>query len=199
MPQGSLFDITIGGSAATSYIDVNRAVEIINNYASNEGLAAFDAAFPDLMDPTTEATIKRNLIKCTSVVDRSYRWLGTRSTDEQSLEWPRTDVPLWGIGYNTPPELQDDIIPLEIEIGVALLLVSFQTSDRTADLPLTELKSVTLTGVAQVVWRDESTTSSLTITSEAHDYLRKYGVLIPGLNSNLNTRTLGIINMPRGD
>lgn len=199
MTEGSVFDVTVGGSASTSYISTARTEELVLNFASNTGLEVFNMSFPDLLVPATEDKLKRNLIKVSSLIDRSYRWLGTRTTEDQSMSWPRKEVPLWGIGYTAPPLLADDIIPLEIEIAVALLTISFQISDRTGDSPITELKSVSLDGVASVVWRDEASTASLSISSEAHDYLRKYGVLIPGLNSNIKTRTTGILSIPRGD
>ena len=198
------FDASVGTLTSTSYLSVARLVELIDNFTTDEASNAFYDLYPNPIG-ADEARLERNLMRVTAQADASYEWIGTRAevgdgiTDGQRLEWPRARVPRdgWKSTASTPI-LPDDIIPFEIELGLAYLLISFSQSDRASNQPLSEIKSVALEGVASVTFRDEPLPLSMgTIPSEVHDFFRKFGRLLPSMNSA--TASTGSRRMLRGD
>lgn len=75
-------DATVGGAAATSYVDLAWALEYFENLLSYPRWAAI----------ADDDTRKRALNTATNLLDRLKFW-GTRKTTEQALEFPRVYLP----------------------------------------------------------------------------------------------------------
>ena len=76
-------DATVGGASANSYITLSDANEIIEGLVADDDVAAWDGSNTDNKN--------RALYTAAVRVDRE-RFLGSRVTNTQALQWPRQGV-----------------------------------------------------------------------------------------------------------
>jgi hypothetical protein len=118
-------DATVGTTTANSYVTVNEA----------------DAYFSDRSNATawSGSTQKAGLLITSSrLLDWMLQFKGTKTSELQSMQFPRTGVELPS-GYAVP----DNIIPTEVKMAVFELALISADSDRVADNPLAGLEQVT--------------------------------------------------------
>ena len=111
------FDATLGGSAATSYVDVA--------YAD----AFFAGSLYETEWTALTVTEKEAALMAATTVMETLRWMGTRcspSTDDpalpQQLSWPRSDVSCDGIAAActfVPREVRDACCRLALQLHTA--------------------------------------------------------------------------------
>jgi hypothetical protein len=119
-------DATIGGASANSYQTLADAQSIVDGMVQDADVTAWAAA-------TTDAK-NRALYTATQRLDRE-RFIGARSTDTQSLQWPRTGVRkpdtyinTYAVGfpfrittdYYTDTEIPDQIKKAQVMLAVYL-------------------------------------------------------------------------------
>jgi hypothetical protein len=119
-------DATIGGASANSYQTLADAQAIVDGMVQDADVTAWAAA-------TTDAK-NRALYTAAQRLDRE-RFIGARSTDTQSLQWPRTGVRkpdtyinTYAVGfpfrittdYYTDTEIPDQIKKAQVMLAVYL-------------------------------------------------------------------------------
>jgi hypothetical protein len=119
-------DATIGGASANSYQTLADAQSIVDGMVQDADVTAWAAA-------TTDAK-NRALYTAAQRLDRE-RFIGARSTDTQSLQWPRTGVRkpdtyinTYAVGfpfrittdYYTDTEIPDQIKKAQVMLAVYL-------------------------------------------------------------------------------
>ena len=119
-------DATVGGANANSYQTLADAQAIVDGMVQDADVTAWAAA-------TTDAK-NRALYTATQRLDRE-RFIGARSTDTQSLQWPRTGVRkpdtyinTYAVGfpfrittdYYTDTEIPDQIKKAQVMLAVYL-------------------------------------------------------------------------------
>ena len=119
-------DATVGGANANSYQTLADAQSIVDGMVQDADVTAWAAA-------TTDAK-NRALYTATQRLDRE-RFIGARSTDTQSLQWPRTGVRkpdtyinTYAVGfpfrittdYYTDTEIPDQIKKAQVMLAVYL-------------------------------------------------------------------------------
>lgn len=101
-----MFDSTIGGNAATSYLSVADAIAILQSLPQSGGVTAWLAL--------TEQQQQQSLTGATMVLD-PLNWKGAVCSCEQRLSWPRQ---LAGCGC---PVSSCGAIPFDIQLACAYL------------------------------------------------------------------------------
>lgn len=132
------FDATPGGANATSYPTVEEADDYFSGRLHSEDW--------------TEATLKEvALMTATRLLDRYAIWEGTKSTQEQALDWPR-----YGVEDKDGYIIDDDIVPDAIKQATCELAYALLSEDRTVDNPLRGFKSLKVDTLAIEVDRMDS-------------------------------------------
>lgn len=124
-----MLDATVGGTAANSFVTLDRANEIV---------ADMPQAQQDLWDGAAESPSQQEqlLITASLRIKRESGWLGSRTYDDQALPFPRTDVEIDGV------TLDDGSIPFGIEYATVKLAISLLQSDFLADSGLEGFEEV---------------------------------------------------------
>lgn len=112
---------TLGASDANSYVTLADA----NVYFTNR---MHSSAWESLDDPSVF------LISASRMLDWYTTWKGYKTSEDQSMQWPRT-----GAIRPSGVELDDDVLPPEIKIAVYELAFSNISADPTA---LDELEGI---------------------------------------------------------
>jgi len=118
-------DATVGTTTANSYVTVAEA----------------DAYFADRANATAWSTSTEKdqlLITASRLLDWQLQFAGTKTSELQSMQFPRTGIILPS-GYEVP----NNIIPTEVKYAVFELALSSIGTDRVADNPLAGLDTVT--------------------------------------------------------
>lgn len=130
-------DATVGGPNANSFIDVARAIALLE-------VRLFTDAFVLSSDVEKQ---KAALIHASSVLNR-LPWMGIRTNGNQALNWPRAYCPdpdqdgvsVTTAGFITPLlqyiGIDSGIIPERIELATALLALGLIGSARDPFLPV---------------------------------------------------------------
>jgi hypothetical protein len=87
------FDVTVGGSASTSYADVGSADDLADLRVNGS-----------LWKALSESQKEIALVTASRDLD-TEDFLGTRATSTQSMEWPRVGAPAWLDANTIPPRL----------------------------------------------------------------------------------------------
>ena len=117
-------DATVGSSTANSYVTVAEA----------------DSYFSDRLhaDAWEDYEYKASaLVTASQMLDWYVRWKGSKATETQSMQWPRS-----GVVRRDGTTVADDIIPSEVKTAVYELALSSLESDRTSDDPMAGIEQV---------------------------------------------------------
>ena len=117
-------DATVGGANANSYLTLAAAQAIVDGFIQDDDVIAWASATTDQKN--------RALFTATQRLDRE-RFLGARSTDTQSLQWPRTGVRrpdtyinTYAVGFPfriTTDYFDDNEIPVQVQYAEVVLAV----------------------------------------------------------------------------
>jgi hypothetical protein len=117
-------DATVGGANANSYLTLAAAQAIVDGFVQDDDVIAWASATTDQKN--------RALFTATQRLDRE-RFLGARSTDTQSLQWPRTGVRrpdtyinTYAVGFPfriTTDYFDDNEIPVQVQYAEVVLAV----------------------------------------------------------------------------
>lgn len=188
MPTLTLFTNT--------YVLDSRYVTLRDEYFTETQRNASLTAFPDPLGADNDK-LARALISSTKVLDSSYLWFGYRVNQTQALEWPRTGVPYNGrytkveydpLTSSITPTFPTNMVPLEIELAVALLAASISDKFVTVD---NSIDSVSIEGAVSIRFKSGSEVqeSRDIIPAEADLFARKYAIKkLPSLNVSSGTR-----------
>lgn len=136
-------DATVGGTSSNSYVTLQEADDYYINRSHFTGWLALDE------------DVKSSLLVTASLqLDWYIKWKGTKATETQSMEWPRT-----GVVDKNVFDVSDAIIPVSVKQAVFELALSSVKSDRTADNPLAGISSIKAGSLA-VKAEDPSFTST---------------------------------------
>jgi hypothetical protein len=120
-----MFDSTVGGVTANSYISIDQADDYHALRLHNAEWAA--ASLADRQNA---------LVMATRYLD-PFKWLGTKAASTQALRWPRSGV------YDLDSNLYaDDAIPAPLVDATAELAWEFLKKDRLVDSDSDGLKMV---------------------------------------------------------
>lgn len=111
-------DVTVGGAAAESYASVAEAEAYLT------ARAVADSAFKSFATAVKEGALR----KATAYIDSYYKFKGIKDSDEQALQWPRSDVEAFG--YYVP----SDSIPLRVKHATIELAVKAAAGDLAPDV-----------------------------------------------------------------
>lgn len=116
-----------GKANADSYVSVAEA----DTYHSDRG----NTLWATMSTPEKEASLRRG----TDYMVQVYRdlWAGSRKTVEQSLDWPRYEVPIKDspTGYGSwPSYYADDEVPLAVRQACALMAFKAASGDLAPDV-----------------------------------------------------------------
>jgi len=113
----SAIDATVGGSSSNSYVTLAEA----NTYMGDRlHTTAWTAA--------TNDTKNSALLWAARLLDRTVRWSGSKASESQSMEWPRS-----GMIYHDGSEVPDDEIPVAIKEAQIETAFSLLSGDRLAE------------------------------------------------------------------
>lgn len=107
----------VGAANANSYVTLARAEEI-----------ADERLHTSVWDGADEDTKNRSLVWAAKLIDRTIKWNGSRASETQALEWPRTGLK-WSGGKDVPSDAVPNVIQ-EMQFELAMLLIS---TDRTLE------------------------------------------------------------------
>jgi hypothetical protein len=118
-------DSTVGGIASNSYVSLAEAVAYFADriHAGN---------WYDLSTNDREKV----LITSTSIIDWYVDWKGSKTSQEQAREWPRTGV------ITSDGSIPSDVIPIQVKVAVYAFSLSSAVKDRVADGSLDGLSEV---------------------------------------------------------
>lgn len=119
-------DATVGGVSSNSYVTVEEAEAYFENRAHASEWTA-------LMYPNKE----KALVTASSTLDWYVQWKGSRTTEAQSMEWPRS-----GVLNEFGSYFSESVIPNKVKIAVFEMALSSLDTDRTADGDLAGLSEV---------------------------------------------------------
>ena len=78
----------------TFVVEDGTGVAGANSYATvAEGNAFDDAQFHAASWPSVTADKEKALATATRIIDQQFLWNGQKGTEEQGLQWPRTNAP----------------------------------------------------------------------------------------------------------
>lgn len=110
---------------------------LANSYVTE---AEADAYFLDRSNASQWSTSTEKealLITASRLLDWNLKFKGSKTSELQSMQFPRTGVEL-SSGYAVPV----DVIPTEVKFAVFELALSSMTTDRMADNPLAGIEQV---------------------------------------------------------
>lgn len=105
-----------------------------DTYHAARGNAAWSAASTDARDAA--------LRKATQYLDTRYRWVGSRLTVTQALEWPRYFVPRLGYPSGWP---QAPVVHACIELALRALTVDLLADDEGRDVLSEQVGPISVT------------------------------------------------------
>jgi hypothetical protein len=109
---------TIGASDANSYVTQAEATAYFLNRIHSSAWEDFENK-------------SQVLITSSQMLDWYVKWKGTKQTETQFMQWPRSSA-IRGDGT----EIDEDTIPPEVKVAVYELALSSLAADRTEDDPL---------------------------------------------------------------
>ena len=161
----------VGASEANSYVTEEEADAYFEDRSHADAWEEFE---------NKEAA----LVTASRMLDWYVSWKGYRSSDVQSMLWPRMSVL-----RRDGSEVASDTIPAEVKTAVYELALSSLEDDRTSDDPLAGIEQVKL--------------SSLMIKADSGDYDSTSAAAIPEkvwkILSDLYSRSgFGVVRLVRG-
>lgn len=128
-----------GKADAQSFISVADA----NTYASNRGHSGWAGA--------ADADKEKALIKATDFLCRYYIWVGTKKTQAQALQWPRSGAEDWD-GYS----IAENVVPKAVKDACVELATRALTKDLLPDLARGGKVSSVTAGSVSVRFTDDA-------------------------------------------
>jgi len=143
-------DATVGGANANSYLTLADASAIIDGFVESDAIAAWATATTDQKN--------RALYTAAQRLDRE-RFLGARSTDEQSMQWPRSGVRkpdtytnTYAVGFPfriTTDYFTDSEIPSQVKYAQAYLAAYLNGAPDALELSgLEDYKAVSIGSIS---------------------------------------------------
>jgi hypothetical protein len=118
-------------------IDASIGTITANSYVTEEEAEAYFAERSHSSKWSVVAEKEPFLITCSRMLDWNLTFLGVKTSDVQSMQFPRS-----GILFASGNEYPSDIIPNEVKFAVFELILSFLSSDRTSDSSLAGIDQV---------------------------------------------------------
>src|SRR5574343_1093058 len=131
-----------------------------DSYVSATDADTLLAGHPDVADWTALSTAQKEwALKVAAKAMNLLQYQGSRTDDDQSLAWPRTDVYYWEDEmvygwlrreriysyYDQGNELDNDTVPDDIKMAQALIAIHLSQNDEFSDL-----KSISMGGLSVV-------------------------------------------------
>jgi hypothetical protein len=126
------------------------------------------------------------LVHATRVLDEEVAWLGTKTTREQALRWPRTGVP----EIDPPYYIDPTIIPVWLKNATAELARQLAVEDRTADPDMLEYKQITVGSLS--LTKDENSTQQV-LPNSVLTMVEPYG----SISSSVSSGGMGMMKLMR--
>lgn len=117
-------DATVGTTTANSYVTAEEAILYFEDRLHSSAWGDFEYQ-------------ETALVTASGMLDWFITWKGIKTLDEQSMQWPRSNV--------TRPSgvsVDDDIIPNEVKVAVYELALVSMVEDRVAENSLAGLNQV---------------------------------------------------------
>lgn len=139
----SLELVTTPPESANSYVSLEEAKQILQAMPDSQTAAWFANTMTDTKRAKLVATATR-------LIDEAFTFVGRRSTNDQILQWPRSQVSIDGLwhsgGYSD--YLSDTRVPLFIKTATSDLARHLATTDIMEDNSTDSLESVSLSGIS---------------------------------------------------
>ena len=125
----------------------------------------------------------RLLAMATRLIDEHFIFLGFKSENDQSLQWPRSGVLVDGkYAQGVLDHLDRDTIPQFVKDATSEFARILSAEDTTADDDTAGFKQIMVQGIS-LTMDQSSRISKGVIRSSVYSTLRKYGDYIPSLNA----------------
>lgn len=118
-------------------LDATVGTETANSYATLEEADAYFAERANASGWESSVQKEALLITASRLIDWQLKFKGTKTTQTQTMEFPRT-----GIVYSSGYVLPETMIPTELKFSVFELAFASLENDRMADNPLAGIDQV---------------------------------------------------------
>lgn len=136
----------------------------------------------------SEPTRERLLMLATRAIDDHFLFIGAKtSSSTQTLQWPRSGVPVdgkWSRRYYD--NFDQETVPAVVKNATAELARHMVDNDKFAEPDGAGIKQLAVGGI-NLTFNEDDRQAKGVIPSHVYSMLRKYGKYYPNLNSELNT------------
>lgn len=158
-----VFDATIGGSAANSYITVARAADLLPLVVSSTRVAIWTAL--------DNASKELYLMRAVRLLEAYMEWEGTKVDDLQPIGWPRD----WVYGPDRCYVLPTNEVPQTVGEAQALLALCLAEGFDQADAAASPVDYLKVSSIAISFSSQRAARSSMLLPSEVVEKLRGFG------------------------
>ena len=130
----------------------------------------------------SEPTRERLLMLATRIIDNHFVFIGIKKDTSQSLQWPRSNVPVDGFFAGYVRSLDSETVPQFVKDATSQLALELVSKDVLSSADGEGLESVSV-GDINVNFDKEDRNSTGAIPNSVYSILRKYGYYKPSLNS----------------
>lgn len=144
----------------------------------------------------TDNTKNKLLVQATRSIDEAFNFMGYRTNDSQSLQWPRSDVPVEGIYANSSNyQLLDyTTIPMAVKQATVDMARTILVRDIHAQSPTALIAKAEL-GSLKVEFNDSPDVTQ--VPGNVISSLRKYGVYLGDTGKSDTSETFGMFSLGR--